>query len=207
MATYGYLRVSTQDQDVEKFHHAILDYANDRDLGKVEFVAERVSGRKTWRERKLGALLTECSDGDRIIAPELSRLARSVLQIHEVLHEAHQKGVEIHVLKERLIVNGQLDIPTKIVLNTLAMIAELERDLISERTKEALESKRRQGIKLGRPRGRGRSKLDAHEAEIRELARNGATQKHIAHRFGTTPANLSRWMKERNIGVEALRTE
>jgi len=197
--TYGYLRVSTREQNVEKFKSRILNYANTHDLGQVQFVDEHVSGTKNWKERELGRLLFSCTEGDKILVPELSRLARSVLQIHEILREAHERHVGIHVLKENLVVNGELDMTTKIVLNTLAMVAELERDMISERTKEALEQKRREGVKLGRPKGPGKSKLDEHRDEIEGLLGLGVPQSKLAEKYGVTRATMSRYIKVRDI--------
>ena len=88
---------------------------------------------------------------------------------------------------------------SKIVAMAFAMAAEIERDLISQRTKEALAAKKRAGVKLGRPRGVGKSKLDKHRPEIEALLANGSTQKYIAGRFGTTEANLSRWLKKHEL--------
>ncbi len=87
----------------------------------------------------------------------------------------------------------------KIVVMAFAMAAEIERDLISQRTKEALAAKKKMGIKLGRPTGTGKSKLDKHRVEIEALLANGSTQAFIARRYDTTEANLSRWMKKRGL--------
>lgn len=97
--------------------------------------------------------------------------------------------------------NWQLDgsIQSKILAMAFAMAAEIERDLISQRTKEALAAKKRAGIKLGRPKGSGKSKLDKHRPEIEALLENGSTQRYIASRFNTTESNLSRWMKRHGL--------
>lgn len=79
------------------------------------------------------------------------------------------------------------------------MIPEIERDLISKRTKEALQTRKQNGIKLGRPRGIGKSKLDKFRPEIEALLSNGSSQKFIAKRYGSTEANLSLWMKKHNV--------
>ena len=80
-----------------------------------------------------------------------------------------------------------------------AMAAEIERDLISQRTKEALRMKKASGVPLGRPRGPGKSKLDAYQPEITALLANGSTQKFIAKRYGTTEGNLHNWLKKRGL--------
>jgi DNA invertase Pin-like site-specific DNA recombinase len=195
--TVAYLRVSTTDQDLEKNKADILHLANDKGLGQVEWVEEHVSGRVSWRKRKLATLLDRLQDGDTLIVSELSRLGRSMLECMEILSIASQKGVYLYAVKG----NWQLDgtIQLKIMAMAFAMAAEIERDLISQRTKEALAARKRAGKKLGRPKGVGKSKLDKYRPEIEALLANGATQKFIAHRYNTTEANLSRWLKKHGL--------
>jgi len=195
--TVAYLRVSTTDQDLEKNKADILHLANDKGLGQVEWVEEHVSGRVSWRKRKLATLLDRLQSGDTLIVSELSRLGRSMLECMEILSIASQKGVYLYAVKG----NWQLDgtIQSKIMAMAFAMAAEIERDLISQRTKEALAARKRAGKKLGRPKGTGKSKLDKYRPEIEALLANGATQKFIAHRYNTTEANLSRWLKKHGL--------
>ena len=193
--TIAYLRVSTNDQDIEKNKADILHLANDKGLGKVEWVEETASGRITWKKRKIGAIVEAAQEGDVIIVSELSRLGRSMLECMEILSIAAQK--EIHIYAG----NWQLgnSIQSKIMAMVFAMASEIERDLISQRTKEALAAKKKAGMKLGRPRGSGKSKLDQHREEIEALLATGSTQRFIANRYGTTEANLSRWMKKHGL--------
>lgn len=195
--TVAYLRVSTTDQDLEKNKADILHLANDKGLGQVEWVEEHVSGRVSWRKRKLAALLDELQEGDTMIVSELSRLGRSMLECMEILSIASQKGIKLYAVKG----NWQLDgtIQSKIMAMAFAMAAEIERDLISQRTKEALAARKQAGKKLGRPKGSGKSKLDKYGPEIKALMANGATQKFIAERYDTTEANLSRWLKKHGL--------
>lgn len=195
--TVAYLRVSTADQDIEKNKAAILALSNDKDLGRVQFVEESVSGKVSWKNRKIAGLLEELQAGDRIVVSELSRLGRSMLECMEILSIASQKGIYVYAVKG----NWQLDssIQSKIVAMAFSMASEIERDLISKRTAEALKVKKDAGMKLGRPKGPGKSKLDACRPEIEALLSNGSTQKFIAYRYGTTPSNLNNWMKQRNI--------
>lgn len=195
--TYGYLRVSTIDQDNEKFRHDILEYANGKELGSVEFVSEKVSGVKTWRKRELGALLERCEASDKIVVPELSRLARSISQVHEIINFCIEKHIGLHIIKQNIVINGKMDITTKVLVSTFAMVAELERDFISIRTREALQAKKAAGVQLGRPKGPGKSKLDEYAAEIREGLRLGIPKTKLAARYGTTTANLHHWLKMR----------
>ena len=102
MAVYGYLRVSTLDQDNDKFKLDLLDYANRNDMGQVEFVEEKVTGKNHWKQRKLGDLLLSMADGDILLVPELSRLARSISQIYEIIEYAQSKKISIHVLKQNM---------------------------------------------------------------------------------------------------------
>lgn len=199
--TIGYLRVSTTDQDLEKNKADILKLANDKQLGHVEWVEEKVSGTKDWRKRELGAAFGTLSEGDTVIVSELSRLGRSTLQILEIMKEAKERGVAVHAVKGAWSLNGSME--SKIVLTMLAMIAEIERDLISERTKEGLRARKEAGVILGRPKGPGKSKLDAHRDEIIALLKNGSTKTFVAKRYGSSIPNLFNWLKKNTILVES----
>jgi DNA invertase Pin-like site-specific DNA recombinase len=192
--TIAYLRVSTAEQDVGKNKNDILHLANDKALGKVEWIEEQASGRISWHKREVAQVLETLQAGDNLIVSELSRLGRSMLECMEILSIASQKQINIYAVKG----NWQLDqsIQSKILAMAFAMASEIERDLISQRTKEALAAKKRAGLKLGRPRGSGSSKLDKHRQEIEALLAIGSTQRFIASRFNTTESNLSRWMKK-----------
>lgn len=195
--TIAYLRVSTADQDLEKNKFDILQLANTKGLGQVQWVEETVSGRVSWHKRRIAGVLEQLQAGDDLIVSELSRLGRSMLECMEILSIAAQKGIHLHAVKG----NWQLDdsIQSKIVAMAFSMAAEIERDLISQRTKEALAARKKMGVTLGRPRGVGKSKLDPYRPEIEALLANGSTQKFIARRYGTTEANLSRWLKKHRL--------
>ncbi|MHB8748131.1 MAG: recombinase family protein [Aggregatilineales bacterium] len=195
--TIAYLRVSTADQDLQKNKFDILHLANEKGLGKVQWVEETASGRVSWKRRDLGSVLEQIQSGDNLIVSELSRLGRSMLECMEVLSIASQQGINVYAVKG----NWQLDnsIQSKIVAMAFSMAAEIERELISQRTREALAAKKKNGMKLGRPQGPGKSKLDAYRPEIEALLSNGSTQKFIAQRYGTTEANLSRWLTKHGV--------
>lgn len=197
--TIAYLRVSTIDQDLDKNRAAILELANSKHLGHVKFVEEKVSGKVSWRKRKIAEILETCKAGDTIIVSELSRLGRSMLECMEILSIATQRGINIYAVKG----NWQLDgsIQSKIIAMAFSMAAEIERDLISKRTKEALQAKKQQGVPLGRPKGVGKSKLDPYRPEIEALLRNGSTKTFIAKRYHTSEANLHHWLKMRGIKI------
>ena len=195
--TIGYLRVSTGAQELEKNKADILHLANAHDLGQVRFVEECVSGRVSWRQRQLAVELDGLEAHDNLLVSELSRLGRSMLECMEILSVATQKGVNVYAVKGNWCLDGSLQ--SKIVAMAFALASEIERDLISQRTREALRYKKAQGIKLGRPPGPGKSKLDGFRPEIESLLANGATQKFIAVRYHTTPANLHNWLSKHGL--------
>lgn len=200
--TVAYLRVSTIEQDLGKNKAEILFLANAKKFGHVEFYEEKASGLKSWKERLIKELVDSLTKGDRLIVPELSRLGRSMLEIMEILSVAKEKGINVYAVKGDWSLNGGIE--SKIVGMVFAMAAEIERDLISLRTKEALRARKAQGVKLGRPKGPGRSKLDQYRPEIEGLLSNGATKTFIAARYGTTTANLSNWLKKNAIGKVSM---
>ncbi len=195
--TIGYLRVSTGEQELEKNKADILRLANTYDMGRVQFVEERVSGKVSWRKRKIADELERLGAKDNLIVSELSRLGRSMLECMEILSIAVQKGINVYAVKGNWRLDGSIQ--SKIIAMAFSMAAEIERDLISQRTTEALRYKKSQGIKLGRPKGPGKSKLDAFRPEIESLLANGSTQKFIAGRYKTTEANLHNWLKKHGL--------
>ncbi|SPD72010.1 Resolvase family protein [uncultured Desulfobacterium sp.] len=200
--TMAYLRVSTDQQDTEKNKADVLKFANDRDFGQVIFVEETVSGKKNWKERKISSIIDELTSGDRIVTPELSRLGRSTLEVLEILKVAKDKGISIYSVKENLSLNGD-DMQSKVMSTMLALFADLERDFISQRTKEGLRMRKEKGIQLGRPKGPGRSKLDDHKEEIIALLKNGSTKVYVARRYETSIPNLFNWIKKNGLDVKA----
>lgn len=212
--TWAYLRVSTDEQDVKNQRAEILTLANGKGLtGQVRFVEDpAVSGRVSWRDRKIADVLEEMAKGDTLIVAELSRLGRSMYEIMEILALAVKKGVRIYAAKG----GWSLDdtIQSKILAMVFAMAAEIERDLNVRRTQSAMTVRKAMAAhgeswvskagnvvnSLGRPKGPGPSKLDKHEATIRERLGLGVPVRRIALDHGTTPANLHRWIRQRRIG-------
>jgi DNA invertase Pin-like site-specific DNA recombinase len=194
MKTISYLRVSTIDQDIEKNKADILKLANDKQLGNVKFIEEKISGTVSWRKRKIYDIVNQLTAGDNIIVSELSRLGRSMLECMEILSVATERKINIYAVKG----NWNLDntIQSKIVAMAFSMASEIERDLISSRTKEALRVKKMNGMKLGRPIGTGSSKLDKHSPEIEALLMNGATKRFIAKRYEVTEQNFFHWLRQ-----------
>lgn len=189
MATIGFLRVSTLDQDTEKNKLDILQFANSRQFGNVEFVEETVSGTKDYKKRKLGALLDRMTKGDILIVPELSRIARSTIQILEVIQITQDRGITLYSLKENFC-NMDNSIASTVTKTIFALVAQIERELISLRTREALHARKIQGVKLGRPQGKGKSKLDKHTDDIMRLVNLGVPKTLIAKQYGCSVGNL-----------------
>jgi len=197
MRVIGYLRVSTQDQDLDKNKADILAFANERRISPVDWVEEKISSTKDWRKRELGQVVASLGEGDWLITPEFSRLARSTLQILEILAELKKKGVHVYVLKGAQHINESIE--SKVFLTMMALFAEIERDLISARTKEALKARKVAGVKLGRPKGAGKSKLDQYRPEIEALLKTGSSLVYIANRYKVARSTLHNWLKKRKI--------
>lgn len=195
--TYSYLRVSQVSQDLDKDKLSILALANELRLGNVAFYEEKVSGRVSWKERKIAQIIESAQEGDNLIVAEISRLGRSLLEIVEILSICSRKKINVFSVKGGWRLDGTMQ--SKIIGTIFALCSEVERDLISLRTREALRIKKLNGVRLGRPTGVGKSKLDAFRPEIEALLANGATQVFIAQRYSSTPANLSLWLKKHNI--------
>ena len=197
MATYAYLRVSTIDQNTEKNKMDVLKFVNDKKLGNVEFVEEQISGKSNFKNRQLGALLERMEKGDILIVPELSRIARSITQIFEVIDITKQKGIELYSIKENF-TNTDKSITSTVTTTVFALVAQIERDLISLRTIEALQAKKANGEKLVRPKGRGKSKLDENREEILKLVELKVPKTIIARQYNTSTANLHRFLRTNN---------
>jgi DNA invertase Pin-like site-specific DNA recombinase len=195
--TVAYLRVSTVDQDTKKNRHDILEFANSKGFGKVDFVEEKVSGTKPWEERKIKKIINELGKDDRLIVPELSRLGRSMLEIMEIMSAAKKKGISIYDIKNGWELNGTIQ--SKVMAMVFSIVAEIERDLISKRTVEGLRAARARGKLLGRPKGPGKSKLDKHKEEIIALLKTGSKQVYIAKKYKTTQPNLHNWLKKNKL--------
>lgn len=195
--TVAYLRVSTSRQDLEKNKVAILKLANERKLGNVDFIEEKISGSVNWKKRKIFEIIDTLTENDTLIVSELSRLGRSMLECIEILSIAMNKKINIYAVKGNWQLNNSIQ--SKIIAMAFSMASEIERDLISQRIKEALREKKRAGVKLGRPKGSGSSKLDKHRFEIVNLLKNGSTKRFIANKYSTSEQNLYRWIKKHNL--------
>ena len=197
MAIYFYLRVSTDKQELENQKFEVLKYANDNKLGNVEFVEETVSGRKSWKERKIGKLVEELQQGDILIITEFSRLGRSILEIIEFLSILLRKGVELHVVKNKQVLKD--DLQSKVFAMAFSIASEIERKLISQRTKEALQRRKAEGKPLGRPKGSFSSRLDKYRDQIVEFRNRGVSISSIAKILEVPYTTLWSYLRNREI--------
>ena len=173
-----------------------MRYCADRALLAPVFIEDTASGRTDWRDRPLGQLLTRAARGDVIVVAEVSRLARSTLQVLEISRECIERGVHLHVAKTGLVFDDTMQ--SKIVATVLGLVAEIERDFISARTKEALAKRKADGMKLGRPSGPARSlRLDAHADKIDEYLAKGIDKRSVAKLLDVAPNTLYAWLKVR----------
>src|SRR5262249_31980866 len=170
MKTVAYLRISTGAQDLANQKLAILDYAQQKRFAVDRFVEAQSSTRKGRDQRQIDELLGALTAGDRLVVSELSRLGRSLGQVIQLVDELVKRKVRFTSIKEGIRFERKQDLQTKVMIALFRLFAEVERDLISERTKEGLAAIRAQGPLLGRPKGSlGTSKLDGEGGDVRML--------------------------------------
>jgi DNA invertase Pin-like site-specific DNA recombinase len=200
MKTVGYIRVSTDHQNTENQKLAILEYANQKHLSVKTWIDTKTSSRRSTKERRIDEMLSVLEEGDTLIVAELSRLGRSVGQIAILVDELLKKKIRVICLKENITLNGRADIQTKVMITMFSLFAEIERDLISERTKEGLARARFEGKLLGRPKGTiGKSKLDGKEKEIKDYLAKKVNRANIARIFGVSFPTIENFIRTRNL--------
>ncbi len=165
---YGYIRVSTDKQTMENQRFEILKFADEKKLHIDRWIEETISATKKLSDRKLGALIERMHEDDLLIVSELSRLGRSLLEVMSILHTLMEKDVKVFTTKERYELGN--NISSKVLAFAFSLSAEIERSMISSRTKEALARKKSEGKRLGRPKGKlsATTKLTGKDDLIRE---------------------------------------
>ena len=197
---WGYLRVSTDDQNLKSQKLAILEWANENDLSVHHWIEVKSSSRKSTKMRKIDELLDQVSAGDTIITTELSRMGRSVGQIAILMDRLIGLGVKLVSLKEDIRLNGSMNIQSKMMVTMVSLFAEIERDLISERTKEGLARAKADGKVLGRPKGKlGTSKLDPHQDLIKQYLKQKVSKASLAKIFGCSWTAMNAFIKSRGL--------
>ena len=200
MSVLSYIRVSTNTQDVKNQRYEILEYARTHDLTIDRFIEIEISSRKDRKQRRIDEILQELSPGDTLVVSELSRLGRSTGEVIELVNELVRKKVRFVAIKQNLSISNGHDMTSKIIVTLFGLMAELERDLISMRTREALAALKAQGKVLGRPKGSlGKSKLDGREDEISRLLRSKVSKAAIARITGVSWLTLDRFIKSRGL--------
>lgn len=193
---YGYIRVSTDVQTVENQKIAIRNFCRYRRLHHVQWISETISGTKKPEKRKLGKLLEQAPENDTIIVTELSRLGRSLMMILDVLQELLEKKVKVIAIKEGYELGD--NIQSKVLAFAFGLSAEIERTLLSERTKQGLERARKAGKQIGRIPGQKplHYKLTPYRHKIKRWLKDGKSKLAIAHECGVTWCTLNRFIRE-----------
>ena len=193
---YGYIRVSTDRQTVENQRFEINEFCKKSSVEVEKWIDETISGTKEVDKRKLGKLLGNLQKGDILICSELSRLGRNLLMIMSILNVCMEKEVEVWTIKDNYRLGS--DISSKVLAFAFGLSAEIERNLISQRTKEALARMKSEGIHVGRPRGAKSKeiKLTGKEEQIRKLLKQKMTKVKIAKKMGVHRSTLRRFLME-----------
>lgn len=180
---YGYIRVSTDLQTVENQKYEIDNYAKSKNISIDSYIEEIASGAKNYSKRRLGNLLRKLKKGDTLLASELSRLGRNLFMIMEILNCCVKKGAKVITIKDNFSLKD--DIESKVLAFAFGLSAEIERKLISQRTKEALARIQAEGKRLGRPIGSTsiNKKLYPFKKEIFKALSNGTTRIKIAKKY------------------------
>jgi len=197
----AYCRVSTKKQFLENQEHTILKYCHENKLFVDEWIKLDLSSRAKESERKITYLLDKLKEDDILIVSEISRLGRSTGQIITFIEKLISMGIRLIVIKQNIDISKKTsNMTSRIMITIFSMMAEIERDLISERTIMALERARDEGKVLGRPPGRlGKSKLDGHEDKISDLLAHKVSMRAVGRIMGCTDTCLRSFLRSRNV--------
>ena len=199
--TFAYLRASTDKQDIQNQRYEILEYANRNGLKIGDWVEVTMSSRKSTKQRRIDEMLERIEGSDTLLVTELSRLGRSTAEVIALVNQLIQRDIRVIVIKQNLDIK-QHDMTSKVLTTIFSLLAELERDLVSMRTREALAAKKAQGVKLGKPKGTIQaSKFDEHREKIEELLKLEVSVRKIAtvHLGLTSHYGLNEYIKKRGL--------
>ena len=196
---YGYIRVSTDKQTVENQRFEINRFCERHTMVVDKWIEETISGNKDVEKRKLGGILDTMQKDDILICAELSRLGRNLLMIMAILNQCMKREVQVWTIKDNYRLGS--DINSKVLAFAFGLSAEIERNLISQRTKEALARKKAEGVILGRPKGSKSKtkKLTGREAEIQELLNKRISKSAIARILGVHRLTVAGYLKTMQI--------
>lgn len=194
---YGYIRVSTDKQTVENQRYEINQFCDRQEMVIEKWIEETISGAKNVEDRKLGKLLKRMKKGDILICSELSRLGRNLLIIMGILSECMNKDIQVQTIKDNYRLGS--DINSKVLAFAFGLSAEIERNLISQRTKEALARKKAEEVVLGRPKGKksSKTKLTGQEQKIKELLDKKVSYSAIGRILGVHRLTVSAFVKSK----------
>jgi DNA invertase Pin-like site-specific DNA recombinase len=177
MSVYGYIRVSSAEQSAESQKNLISRFVVEKKMNIDKWIEVEMSSKKSVDKRKITELLSQVVENDVVIVSELSRLGRSIQEVLQIIKDLMQeKKCRLILVKQNLDLNPQnvLDMGNKILITIFSMLAELERDFISFRTKEGLNALKAKGVKLGKPVGcKQKTMYDKDKNRILELAKMG----------------------------------
>ena len=194
---YGYIRVSSDKQTVENQRFEINQFCLIEHLQVNGWIEETVTGTKAFDKRQLGKLLKKVKKGDIIISSEISRLGRSLYMIMEILNICMSKECKVWTIKDGFRLGD--DIQSKVLAFAFGLSAEIERQLISQRTKEALARKKAEGVKLGRPNKPGSRKLDKYICEIKQALLDGATKVELSKKYHVHVSTIHDFLTKRGL--------
>lgn len=193
---YGYIRVSTDKQTTANQKFEITNFVKSRKIVIHEWIEETISSTKKLEDRKFGHLLNRLEKGDVLVVTELSRLGRNLMQIMKILHDCMERNIMVYTIKENYELGNNIN--SKVLAFAFGLSAEIERNLISQRTKEALARRKSEGVILGRPKGRksSYSKLTGKEKEISKLLKKRTSYSGIARILGVHRLTVSEFISK-----------
>ena len=194
MKVIGYIRVSTEQQNCANQKFEIINYCQKQNWKVDEFVEETISSRKELKKRKLNRLLDKLDADTILITTEISRIGRNLMEVMGILQLCLEKGCKVITIKENFHLGS--DIQSKFIACIFSLVAEMERQLISQRTKESLKRIKNEGKHLGRPHGFSYRKLQKKHTKIKELLNKKIPKTQIAKRMGCTWTTLHRYINE-----------
>jgi DNA invertase Pin-like site-specific DNA recombinase len=192
--------VSGDRQDLKNQKFEIMDYAQKNNLTVSEFVEIEISSRKDKKKRRIDELFEKLNDGDTLITSELSRIGRSTGEVIGIVNDLVARHIKFIAIKQGMAINGNHDLQSKVLVTLFSLLSELERDLLSQRTIQALAAKKAQGVILGRPKGSlGVSKLDGKKEQIEELMRHKVSKAAISRMVGCSRTTLLDYINTHNL--------